>query len=59
MVAPLTLLCPCTASMPYMIGIPSGVPRADCWKPSYMSAQPAGVLLSGAEPPPESTEPSR
>src|SRR5262245_45918950 len=39
--------------------MPSGVARAARWKLSYMSAHAAGVLGLGAEPPPESTEPSR
>src|SRR5262249_40767179 len=39
--------------------MPSGVASAARWKLSYMSAHPAGVFGLGAEPPPESTEPSR
>jgi hypothetical protein len=59
MVAPRTLLCPCTASMPYMTGMPRGVACAALWKPSYMSAHPVGVLSAGAEPPPERIDPMR
>src|SRR6266516_552313 len=42
-----------------MSGMPSGVASALRWKPSYMSAHAVGVLGLGAEPPPESSEPSR
>src|SRR5688572_19301535 len=41
------------------MGIPSGVARAAFWKLSYMLAQDVALLGEGAEPPPESSEPSR
>src|SRR6266508_6157618 len=42
-----------------MIGMPSGVDNAVCWKLSYMLAQEVALLGDGAEPPPLSTEPIR
>src|SRR4051812_3295977 len=42
-----------------MIGILSGVASAAFWNPSYMLAQLVAVFGDGAEPPPDSTEPSR
>src|SRR5688500_10522125 len=37
----------------------SGVARAAFWKPSYMLAQDVALFGDGAEPPPDSSEPSR
>src|SRR2546430_16670154 len=39
--------------------MPSGVASAPRWKLSYMSAHAVGVFGLGADPPPESSEPSR
>ncbi|MFI6710789.1 hypothetical protein ACIBF7_30435 [Nonomuraea sp. NPDC050478] len=40
-------------------GMPSGVASAAFWNLSYMSAQGAGALGDGADPPPDSTDPRR
>src|SRR6266542_821267 len=42
-----------------MSGILSGVASAARWKLSYMSAHAVGLFGLGAEPPPDSSEPSR
>ena len=39
--------------------MPSGVARAAFWKLSYMLAQLVALFGEGAEPPPDSSEPSR
>ena len=39
--------------------MPSGVASAAFWKPSYMFAHEVALLGLGAEPPPDSSEPSR
>src|ERR1041384_211003 len=39
--------------------MPSGVASAARWKLSYMSAQLVALFGDGAEPPPDSSEPSR
>src|SRR5882757_2342857 len=41
-----------------MIGIPSRLVSAEFWKPSYMFAHDVALLGDGAEPPPDSSEPS-
>ena len=58
-VAPATLLWPCTASPPYIIGTRSGAASAARWRPSVMSAQLRGVFGLGDDPPLDSTDPIR
>src|SRR5882757_10435295 len=41
-----------------MIGMPRRLLSAAFWKPSYMFAQDVALLGEGAEPPPDSSEPS-
>ena len=57
-VAPSALPFPCTASMPYISGMPSRVRSAARWKRSIMSAQASGVFCAGVEPPPDRMLPS-
>ena len=58
-VAPYMLPSPWTESMPYSSGMCSGVASAAAWKRSIMSAQAAGVLSVGVEPPPDRMAPRR
>jgi hypothetical protein len=58
-VAPSTLLCPCTASTPYTIGMCSReLSIAYFCTVLTRSAQALGVLLGGVSPPPDRTEPT-